>query len=225
MKVFSFKHDDKNLRWKDNRTRRYYIGDQYFIKEIVVNGEENKKTVSNLISFYQNNKELIASLPIPKLIDWSEEGDKYRFVFDSIKGTNVADKIDSFDNQQKKEIVQQTVKITSILEKNGIYHNDIRSWNLIVNRDSKNNLQTILIDFDNAKSIETESSLESILWLMFDLNAGIVKNIDHSKETKDILLVPPSDYGIFSNIAAAIIDKKVTNMQELLSFIEKNNNQ
>ncbi len=213
------------MKWKDVRTRRYYIGDQYFIKEIIVNGEENKKTVDNLISFYQNNKELISSLPIPKLVDWSEEDDKYRFVFDSIKGINVADNINSFDKHQKQEIVQQTVKITSILEQNGVYNNDIRVWNLMVKIDGKDNLETILIDFDNAKSIETESALESILWLMFDLNAGIINNIDHSKKTKDMLLVPFADYGIFSNIAAAIIDKKVTNLQELSSFIEKNDNQ
>lgn len=221
MKLRSFNHNDP--KGVDNRTRRYYTGDDYYIKEVVVSDDIAKNEIKQLISFYQDQKSLISSIPVPNLIDWEQSGDRFRFVFEKIEEANVlAEQLKNLDNKQKLDIVKQTVNIMSTLEQSGIYHNDIRLWNILFQRNKDDTLKVFVIDFDMASDTKIEEPLESVLWLMYELNRESIYKLNHSKN--NMFLTPVSDYGEFSDIASVIIGKKVNNLKELLDFMENNSN-
>lgn len=218
LKLVSYDHSDDKLR--DTRLRRYYHGKDFFLKEIIINNNNTQESMDNIIAFYSNNMDLISSLPIPKLIDWEKKDNRFRLVFETVGKAITREELKSLTKKQKINILYQTVKIASTLANNKIYHNDIRLWNLIIKANDSKNPQVFLIDFDSTSSTEEESLLESILWLMLDINKGDIELVDHTK--KNIWLTPADEYGIFSKIATSIINKKVNNIHQLLEFIENN---
>lgn len=219
MKLRSFNHNDPDDI--DKRIRRYYTGDEYYIKEIIATDDTEKKQVEQLISFYQDQESLISSIPTPKLIDWEQTDNRFIFVFEKIKDAKtLSDQLKHLDSKQKIDIVKQTIKIMSIVEQSGVYHNDIRPWNLMLEENQDDTFKVFVIDFDAASHTKTEDPLESLLWLMYDLNYETLEEVNHLE--KNMFLVPITDYGIFSDIASVIINKKVNSTKELLSFIEQN---
>lgn len=218
MNLRGYNHNDPD--GMDTRTRRYYASDEYYIKEIVATDDTAKNEAKQLTSFFQNNKLLISAIPTPKLIDWEQTDNRFIFIFEKIKGAKLlADQLRNLDSKQKIDIAKQTINIMSIMEQSGVYHNDIRTWNLMLKENQDNTFKVFVIDFDMASNNKTEDPLESLLWLMYDLNYETLEEVNH---TKNMFLTPISDYGIFSDIASVIINKKVNSSKELLDFIEHN---
>jgi O-antigen chain-terminating methyltransferase len=209
LSFISYNHDSNAI---DHRTRRYYAADDYLIKEVIAKYLPIKYECGNLISFY-NNKYLTQNIPTARLYDWDQNGERIRFVFEKIKGNNLADIIKDIDNKQKRDIVYKVISIISSIEKNGLYYNDLRPWNFIVDLIDNGEVDVKIIDFDMTMPVAVESSLESLLWLMQQINKGDVEVIDFAK--KGMREADLSEFGALADIAQLIIENKVTSMNEL----------
>lgn len=209
LSFISYNHNSNAI---DHRTRRYYAADDYIIKEVIAKYLPIKYECGNLISFY-NNKDLIQNIPTARLYDWDQNGERIRFVFEKIKGNNLADIIKDIDDKQKRNIVYKVISIISSIEKNGLYYNDLRPWNFIVDFIDNGEAEVKIIDFDMTMPVAAESSLESLLWLMQQLNKGEVEVIDFAK--KGMREVDLSEFGSLADIAQLIIENKVISMNEL----------
>lgn len=212
----SYNHNSKSI---DGRTRRYYTSDDYIIKEVVAKYLPIKYECGNVVSFYRNNKDLIENLSIAKLYDWQQNGERIRFVFEKIKGDNLADIINVIDDKQKRNIVYKVINIISYIEKSGLYYNDLRPWNFIVDLMPNSEVDVKIIDFDMSMPVAVESSLESLLWLMQQLNKGEVEVIDFAKN--DMKKVDILEFGSLADIAQLIIEDKVNSMNELSLRLNK----
>lgn len=138
-----------------NHTRKYFVSKRLFIKHILFEKDENKlqnkREFKNEVKFLENEV-LIKHKPKLK---YKFENEKIGIIArDLINGEllyNILSKI-SFDD--KKRIVLDLLSQLIILENNGLFHNDLRVWNIIVDQ----NTNVSLIDYGSI----TESSKDCV---------------------------------------------------------------
>lgn len=217
LKFLSYDNEPSSM---DYRTRRYYSSDEYFIKEIIGDNIMEKVQSGNTISFYNSNDALVETLGIPKLHAWEQKGEKIRLVFEKVKGSTLAEKIAILNDQQKRDVAQQIIKIVAKIESKNIYQNDLRPWNFIVEIKDNNSVYVRIVDFDWASPIKTESSINAFLWTLKQLNDKKVEALPSIP--KDLRELPLSAYGIFSDMAEMIIENKANNMKELFLIFNDN---
>ena len=218
----SHKHTNKML---DERNRRYYISDKYFIKEIIANDILSKYACNTIIQFYKNYSEVLSLLNAPKLYDWDQNGERFRFVFELVSGNNLINIMHSLNDEEKIDVLYSAVNQIAILEKSGLYHNDIRLWNFLINNQKDNSLEVRLIDYDTTMPIMLwENPLDSILHFMYSLNSEKVESLGPTLNfsSNNIRDIPNKDFGIFEKISKVIIDNEFKSVNELLLWLEKN---
>ena len=139
-----------------NNTRKYFKSKGLFIKHISFEKDENKlqnkREFENEVKFLENEF-LIENKPKLK---YKFENEKFGIIArDLINGEllyNILSKL-SFDDK-KRIVLDLLLSQLIILEKNGLFHNDLRVWNIIV--DQNNNVS--LIDYGAI----TESSKDCV---------------------------------------------------------------
>ncbi len=162
--------------------RRYYYTTNYLIKKYhlaphVVN-EENFKQIINEINILN----IIGPANIShtaRLVDYELGKTSVVLVLNRINGTLLPDLIDRLNIKEKDNIVKSILVILCELESVGIFHNDIRSWNIIID----NNNEPHIIDFGLASLAENENNLIAFAYLVNSLITNRPESNTYNKKT------------------------------------------
>jgi 2-polyprenyl-3-methyl-5-hydroxy-6-metoxy-1,4-benzoquinol methylase len=131
-------------------------GDQ-FIKKYFLN-TNNRPQVFQEIKNYQL---LPVNHFLPKLISYHENNDYIDVIFSKIPGENVHDLLVKGMDVPKLQIFTNLVFALDFLFQHGLYHNDIRLWNMMY--DGK---QGYLFDLGLSSEKETENTNDALLWII-----------------------------------------------------------
>jgi O-antigen chain-terminating methyltransferase len=158
--------------WRDISSK-YYLSGDFFIKESFFEDSLSMPAVRavNEINFMlqkeRNHLDGVAS--IPKLIDYELTDKGARLVLERAKGKLLSDIDKEAAGVELAEKVSiSLVNVLAELEKNGLHHNDIRSWNTIVG--NKGNVT--LIDYELVATRAEEDEAISLLWTINTALAG-----------------------------------------------------
>lgn len=125
-------------------TRKYYITSNSFIKVLSFANEErkeiNKNEFENETSFLRKINSINNSFP--KLIMTIKNGDEAILIREKLDGLLLSEIIENKIMYNPEDVINSVLSQLVILEQQGFYHNDLRTWNIIV---SNNNYK--LIDF------------------------------------------------------------------------------
>lgn len=143
--------------------RRYYVGQDVFIKEYFFDAKSRKDNLAqimNEISYLLLLKEhKIKIHHMPELIDFEIKKDSAVLVMSRLEGEL------AFDETAPKITVKKLAKDVLLsltdLEANGLHHNDIRSWNVMVSDKG-----AWLIDYGLTSGIELEDNKIAFLWAL-----------------------------------------------------------
>ncbi|MBS9387990.1 MAG: methyltransferase domain-containing protein [Dolichospermum sp. WA123] len=192
--------------------RLYYFSKNKFIKEYLflnrldyIKNDNKLQIVSEIANFIALKDEIDG---IPKFFDYEINDDKAYLVLENLEGQLLCDVLEKLDSSNQKRIINQLIQVLEKIEKKGLYHNDIRTWNIMVSEQ-----KTFIIDMGLASPIEKERNINSFLWILWSLN---YRSIEGKEYNKDIPSHEIAEYGaVFSQIASAIINDKITSFIEL----------
>lgn len=118
-------------------SRTYYLSDSRVLKVLAIHGEDaevNRKEVEREEGFLQDVED---DEDYPRLIGVEEDSRNVYLLREKIAGELLADVIDSgipFDYYLTiRDVLNECIK----LEKRGLYHQDVRVWNVLVREDGK----------------------------------------------------------------------------------------
>jgi O-antigen chain-terminating methyltransferase len=155
--------------------RKYYFSKDAIIKIFTKTPQNNGRAGDDLIDEANFLKSVPIDLNAPQLISFGSNQYETWLIRKFINGSLL---LDIFHNLNNDEIHQVLVNITEqlmLLEKNKLYHNDLRLWNVIVSE----NLCTTLIDYGAIKSINSDCQWPSNGFLsyfifVYELTSGNV---------------------------------------------------
>lgn len=128
------------------------------VREVAVMDEMNKSAIKN----------------IPELIDFEISSEGAALVMSQVEGDLLYEKKHS--HTQLETITKQLITTLESLEKIGLHHNDIRSWNVM--SDGKN---ATLIDFGLCGYKETENNAIALLWALDAALRGAIEPLEQNK--------------------------------------------
>lgn len=184
----------------DHEDRRYYWGEDFFIKRYAFSGPEsdNARLIAREIATLLS----LRGLPeVPQLLDFEVSQGQATLVYARAEG-------ELFDpgTPQAPDVVRQVVDqvLTALraLRERGLFHNDVRSWNLLWTGD-----RVTLIDYADAGPVDTDGDLVSLLWVAHALTTGTREPVEQGKdqlpprETLDAQLWP-----LYDQVAAGTRD-------------------
>ncbi|MDB9308382.1 protein kinase [Aphanizomenon sp. CS-733/32] len=192
--------------------RLYYFSQNKFIKEYLflnrldsIKNDNKVQIVSEIANFIALKDEIDG---VPKFFDYEINDQRAYIVLENIEGQLLCDILNELDSSNQKRIINQLIQILGKMEKKGLYHNDIRTWNIMVSEQ-----KTFIIDMGLASPMEKERNINSFLWILWSLNHNSREGTEYDK---DIPSDDIAEYGtIFSPIANAIINDKITSFIEL----------
>lgn len=138
--------DDSHVRGRGTHkhSRRYFYSEQTFVKKMTLLVEDrveiNKAEFRNEVAFLRNPP---ADFPAPKLIAAVDNSPDMFLARGMIEGRLISDLIDSGMAYDGEKVVEQVLDQLAILEQAGLYHNDVRCWNVLL----ASNGQATLIDY------------------------------------------------------------------------------
>jgi len=149
----------------DHDSRRYYWGDDLFIKQYRVDDRHstNARLITHEISALLGLQHL--SSP-PRLIDYEVSGDTATVVYARVGGELLGSS-GPLPVAQIEAIVRDLLQALQELHGEGVFHNDVRSWNVLWDGE-----RARLIDFADASRIDFDGDLASVLWLVHALSTG-----------------------------------------------------
>jgi 2-polyprenyl-3-methyl-5-hydroxy-6-metoxy-1,4-benzoquinol methylase/tRNA A-37 threonylcarbamoyl transferase component Bud32 len=189
--------------------RKYYFAKDVIIKEYGLqsgiekhfNIPEVHKEIAALsaLSSLKENKKVEFSFP--ELLDAEVNTKHSRIVIAKAEGRLLSDlspEILSTDEQQKEEIVTRV--ITDVLEQLsglqqvGLFHNDVRAWNIIVGKE-----KCLLIDYGSASHVRMDDDLKGLLCAVAGFLSGAqqisgdslpdLSDIEQSDTAKELYLL------------------------------------
>ncbi len=155
--------------------RRYYFTKNHVIKEYgtttnaekLMNNIELFNEVSGMIALHKLRVLQKLDIELPRLIDIEYGKKTTKIVLEKKAGKLLSEYIDDPGQQSKEEIantanivLRSVLKQLAGLEKLGVFHGDIRPWNIIV---SKNNEDALLIDYGSMSPINFDNDLQSLV--------------------------------------------------------------
>lgn len=176
----------KNSNVGLQRTYFKTLDNKYFIKKYNFNkwDEENQKQIINEINFLLQSRQI---KNIPSLIDFEIKAESATLVLNNIKGELIFECKDVNPEKVAKILIDTFYS----MEKNGFYHNDIRSWNVLYDNVST---KTTLIDFGMVYPTQNENNMIAFLWAIW----GMINNHKESFETSKTQL-PNKNEGFSQN--------------------------
>jgi O-antigen chain-terminating methyltransferase len=165
----------------DHEDRRYYWGDDVFIKRYTFSGPEsdNARLIAREVATMLGLRDLPEG---PRLLDFEITGGQATIVYARAEG-------DLFEpgTAQAPEVVQKVVDdvfaALRALRERGLFHNDVRSWNVLWDGE-----RATLIDYADASPVDTDGDLVSVLWLAHALSTGTREPLQQGK-----VLLPPRE--------------------------------
>lgn len=143
--------------------RRYYFGKDIFIKEYSFDNDSRADNLSQIMA----ETALLIGLKeggghihnLPEIIDFEFTKQSAKIVIRKIEGALALNHSEPLTKKTLKSIVKDILKTLADLESLNIYHNDIRSWNIMIGKNG-----AWLLDYGLASSIEGENNMVSFLW-------------------------------------------------------------
>jgi O-antigen chain-terminating methyltransferase len=168
-----------------NGTRKYFISDKIVIKYMIFdqvgNRLSNQREFKNEVKFLET---LDGIKNKPKL-EYKFENERYGIIArEKIKGELLYKVINNLSFEDKEKIVSQIISQLIILEKNGLYHNDLRLWNILINQNKK----VSLIDFGAISDSPTDcvwpsNIFHSFIILVIEIFSG---DFSHHNPTRKL---------------------------------------
>jgi O-antigen chain-terminating methyltransferase len=170
-----------------NYRRRYYFGPDYIIKEYLYSDlkQQEFRQAINEISLAVNVLAPAKVWHIGEVVDFEFGVHEVRTVLKRIPGKLVSD-----SGELPPEVVEQIaadlLRTVGELAELGVSHNDIRSWNVLLNDEG-----AWLVDFGLAGSPDrpkAEDSVVAILWVLWAATTGVREPIATGKTA-----LPPAE--------------------------------
>lgn len=162
--------------------RRYYFGKEIFIKEYSFDNNSKSDNLPQimgetaLLLGLKKDKKKVHN--VPEIIDFEFTKQSAKIVIRKIDGVLALDHPVVPTKRSLKKIVKDLLKTLADLEALNIYHNDIRSWNIMIGEKG-----AWLIDYGLASSVETENNMISFLWSLHAIMSGEREALDLNKVT------------------------------------------
>ncbi|MDO0863644.1 methyltransferase domain-containing protein [Xanthomonas campestris pv. campestris] len=126
------------------QSRRYYFSEQSFVKKMTLGvgdrAEINLQEFVNEVEFLGNPPE---SYPAPRLIASLNDSRDLFIARSMMNGRLLSQAIDDGAAYDADEIIAQILAQLVLLERVGLYHNDVRCWNILIAPEGR----AVLIDY------------------------------------------------------------------------------
>ncbi|WP_294902756.1 methyltransferase domain-containing protein [Tatumella sp. UBA2305] len=152
------------------KSRRYYYGDDFICKlfahgpvevELTVDERErNSKEIADEAAFLSKPP---AGFPVPELLANGSDSDISWLVMEKLPGRLLSDLLADGQPVDAGKLLSDILEQLVNLEKEHLYHDDIRTWNILVDENS----QARLIDFGSISSVRRDCSWPDNLFLSF----------------------------------------------------------
>ncbi len=187
----------------------YSTGGDHFIKRynISLNRLDSKKQIINEINTYLQLSDLKIK-GIPELLDFEINDDLITLVLKKIDGVLLDEAVRNKQSFDYEKIIFEVINILTSLESIGLYHNDLRTWNIMLTTDDP-----YIIDFGTTSSVQEESKTISLLWLINSILTG--KRESYTQSSKAF---PPRVNFESNKYFTSLYDAVVEN--EKISFLE-----
>jgi len=180
-------------------SRRYYYGKDIIVKEYSLDRRsrrENEAQILNEISILlQLKKEKIFGAP--NIDSYEVNNDSILIALKKKPGTLLSDTREKYTFKQIQVYLRDVAHSLADLEAAGYYHNDIRSWNVLVHDN-----QARLIDYGLVSSKDSDNNVVAYMWLAAAMITGKREQKSQRKQT-----LPPAK--VFSG------SKKLTGLYRL----------
>jgi O-antigen chain-terminating methyltransferase len=168
--------------------RRYYFGDTIVAKEYSFDKQSRTENLSQILNetkiLLDIKKGGMKVFHAPEMLDFDIIfPQKATIVFTRIQGQLASDVRHNLTAIQLSQVAQDLLRTLADLETCGLFHNDVRSWNVILG----NNHRAWLIDYGLASPLATDDDMVSLLWVLHSL---LNDNEHESYETNKKALPP-----------------------------------
>jgi O-antigen chain-terminating methyltransferase len=179
--------------------RRYYFADKYIVKEYDFKDGGGRENMRQIIAEIDNLLHIEDVHGMPKLLDFEISQNGARVVVGRQPGTLLSEIIELPDVSRPDLVLLAKEILTSLvdLEKHGLHHNDVRSWNVLF--DGK---QASLIDYGLVSARQTDDDIVSLLWLLVSVLKGEREGYALNKQLPDAKLF--SDDPALKRLYAAV---------------------
>ncbi len=184
-------------------SRAYYDCGTSYIKKYRLGNTSNN--LMKILQEIANNQKLADNSYFPKLLSHEQRQNSISLVFNKIQGENLQDLLTHKANQLPLlPIIKQIIRALAFLLENGLYHNDLRIWNILIDKEKVH-----LFDLGLAHKEEKEDTRLSLLWLIAQL-----QNFEPNNQKWPVTQSPPH----------LRIDLLSTEMKEVVLNLEKSTN-
>lgn len=184
----SYKYNEsKTLSYKDvmidkSHRRNYYLSSNHIIKKYTYINKENNKEDENLrqiIAEINTYLQINKVHNMPRMVDFELTNEGAAIVLERIKGELVVDLIEENKDINIYVVIKDVLKSLADLEQEKLYHNDVRTWNVIY--DGK---KASLIDYGLTSHVKKDNDLISLLWVV---NAVLTRSREDNRTKKQDL--------------------------------------
>lgn len=134
----------------------------YRLKHGGVSLDASKSEMLNEIAVYQKLPE---NTYFPKMLDQAHDEHTVKLVLSKLPGATLKHCLEKNDMQlDATQIVKSLLSAIQLLRNTGYYHNDIRTWNIMIDHHN-----TYLFDLGRADTQEHENTVTALLWIIYQL--------------------------------------------------------
>ncbi len=151
--------------------RRYYFDEQHIVKEYIFETQAFGDNVVQILNEVQLLVNVVANSNIyhaPKVLDFEVSRERARVVLARVDGVLASDLDFRSKPTKVRSLVEDVLKTLADLENINLYHNDIRSWNVIV--DDKGS--GWVIDYGMVSVLRVDDDALGLLWMIYGLLHG-----------------------------------------------------
>ena len=211
--AFTSSHDFED--GAHNETRRYFMSNENIIKYISFKNKENRfqnrNEFENEVNFLENK---IALRNKPKLVYKFYNNEYGVIAREIISGELLYKVINKFSFEAKKRIIMDIISQLVMLEKRNFYHNDLRVWNIILDKSN----EVSLIDYG-----AISESKNDCLWpsnVFYSLIVLIIEifseDFKHNKPTRKLDLGKLDQLNDWREPVVEILQEKPENLSFVL---------
>lgn len=181
-------------RGTHQHSRRYYFGDNVFLKKMTLGvagrAEINLQEYENEVAFLRTPP---LSFPAPRLIVAMNDSSDLYVARSMTQGHLLSELIDQEGAYDADQIVTEILGQLVLLEREGLYHNDVRCWNVLVSEAG----HAQLIDYGAISAVPLDCSWLQDLLLSFLITVGeilerrIVPSMPDREPALDLFSLPP----------------------------------
>jgi O-antigen chain-terminating methyltransferase len=163
--------------------RKYYFSEDYIIKEYNLHPGGNQDNLYQMVAEINAFVNVTGRLNVyhaPKLLDFEINDSVARVVVEKIRGDLLSDLASpGLKTGQLRRVAKDVLRTLADLERHGMHHNDVRSWNVIYSEKDG----AWLIDYGFAGSESTDDDIIALLWMLKALEDGEREPYQQGKTT------------------------------------------